>query len=291
MVKVQGAMAIGLAVGLAAICICQMAPTDPARAQERRDWVGVSLPSRTAAVGPEQPGVIVEMPKPEGARVAKGEVLFRLSSEIQSLEVERLEALVGSRAAVDKAQKKLEHSRRVEQRLLRLMEKEITSDAELQEAQYARMMASAEYDQVVLEQGLQANRLKQARVLLAQRTVRSPVSGLVTDWHKQPGEPTNRLEPVVEVARLDPLWVTFDCPIRDQRLFRLDAEVMVAPALEPHNQRKAKVVFVSMRATPSSHTFRVRLSTANPARDWKAGQKMVIRIGQPNATPPAGKNK
>jgi hypothetical protein len=71
----------------------------------------------------------------------------------------------------------------------------------------------------------------------------------------------------------------------------MGAEVLVAPSLEPDKVRKAKVVFVSMRATPSSHTFRVRLSTANPARDWKAGQKMLIRIDQQHARPPAGRSK
>ncbi len=291
MSRVRGVMAIGLAVGLAVVCICQMPPAGAAHAQGGRHWVGGSMPSRAAAVGPEQAGVIVEMPKLEGATVAKGDVLFRLSSEIEALEVERLEALVDSTAAIDKAQKKLEHSRIVEQRLLRLMEKEISSDAELQGAQYARMIAEAEYTQALLERSLQANRLKQAKVRLAQRTVRSPVSGLVVAWHKQPGEPAVKLEPVVQVARLDPLWVAFDCPIRDQRLFRLETEVTVAPALEPNNERKAKVVFVSMRATPSSHTFRVRLSTANSTRDWKAGQKMLIRTGQPSAKPPSGRNK
>jgi RND family efflux transporter MFP subunit len=287
--KVRGGMAMGLALVLGLVCLWQMTPTSAAHAQGGRQWVGVSMPSRAAAVGPEQSGVIVEMPKLEGQRVAEGDILFRLSSELEAFEVERLESLVASKAAIEKAQRRFEYTEVVEKRLLQLMVKEIASDAELQEARNARMMAKSDYELARLEQNMQAIRLKQAKVRLAQRTVRSPVSGVVVAWNKQPGEAADKLAPVVEVACLDPLWVAFDCPLRDQRLFPLGAEVTVAPALEPNNERKAKVVFVSMRATPSSHTFRVRLSTANGARDWKAGQKMLIRIDEPRAQPPAGK--
>jgi RND family efflux transporter MFP subunit len=287
--KAYGILAIGFAGALAVMCIGHLARAGPAFAQSERTWVGVSLPSRTAKVGPEQSGVIVEMPKAEGERVAAGDVLFRLSSEIEVLNVEGLEALVNSTLAVDKAQRKLEFTTRVWERLRKLMEENITSDAELQERQFALAIAQAEYDLAVFDQTMRANKLKQAKIRLAQRTVRSPLSGLVTKWHKQPGEPANELEPVIEVASLDPLLVTFDCPVRDQRLFGLGDEVMVAPALEPYNTRTAKVVFVSMQATPSSHTFRIRLSTANPEHDWKAGLKMLVSLARPGPTPPGGK--
>ena len=289
--KAYGILAIGLAGGLAAMCIGHMTRAGAAFAQSERDWVGVSLPSRMAAVGPEQSGVIVEMSKAEGESVSEGDVLFRLSSELEALEVEGLQTLVNSDLAVDKARRKLEFAESVEKRLRELKEQEITSDAELQERQFALAVAKAEYELALFEKTMRLNRLKQAQVRLAQRTVRSPVSGLVTVWHKQPGEPANKLEPVIEVVRLDPLWVTFDCPVRDQRLFGLGDQVMVAPALAPDDKRKAEVVFVSMRATPSSHTFRVRLRTSNPDRDWKTGLKMEISPVKPSAKPPGGPDK
>lgn len=288
--KVWTALGTGLVLVLGIICLWQMAPTGAvaAHAQGGRHWVGVTLPSRGAAVAPEQAGVIVEIAKAEGEKVSQGDILFRLSSEYEALEVERLEGLVGSEAAVLKAQRRFEYTEVVEKRVLELMVKEISSDAELQEARNARLLAKADHELALLEQKIQAIRLKQAKVRLAQRTIRSPVTGVVVAWHKQPGEAADRLAPVVEVACLDPLWVAFDCPLRDQRLFPMGEKVMVAPSLAPDKGRKAKVVFVSMRATPSSHTFRVRLEVANPDRDWKAGQKMLIRIDQPSATPPAG---
>ena len=112
----------------------------------------------------------------------------------------------------------------------------------------------------------------------------------MTAWHKQPGEPVNKFEPVIEVARFNPIWIEFDCPILDQRYFPLGENVMVAPASDPENARSAEVVFTSMKATPSSHTFRVRLSAPNAKHDWKSGQKMLITTtGKPAAAPGKGK--
>ncbi len=112
----------------------------------------------------------------------------------------------------------------------------------------------------------------------------------MTAWHKQPGEPVNKFEPVIEVARFSPIWIEFDCPILDQRFFPVGKTVKVAPASDPKGLRSAKVVFTSMKATPSSHTFRVRLSVANTKHDWKSGQKMLIStIEEPAAAPGKGK--
>ena len=66
----------------------------------------------------------------------------------------------------------------------------------------------------------------------------------------------------------------------------------MAPAAESNDGRRATVVFVSMQATASSHSFRIRLSLPNPERDWKAGQKMLITFDtSAHATPPPGKDK
>jgi len=229
--------------------------------------------------------VITEMPKFEGRRVAKGDVLFQLSSEIEALEVARLEALAASTLLVDRAQKKLEHARREEARVRQLSRENVASDADLQRRELETAVAENDYEQAKLDHLILDNKLEQARVRLAQRTVTSPFSGRVVTWVRHPGEPAIKLEPVIEVATLDPLWIEFDCPIRDQRLFRLGRQVTVSPASQPEESRTAEIVFVSVRATPSSHTFRVRLATRNPKQDWKAGLKMTIGIAPAGAKP------
>ena len=67
-------------------------------------------------------------------------------------------------------------------------------------------------------------------------------------------------------------------------IFTTGAYVAVAPAGNPSDIRKAKIVYVSMEANPSSHTFLARASIANPKHTWRAGLKMQVRSApEPNA--------
>ena len=86
-----------------------------------------------------------------------------------------------------------------------------------------------------------------------------------------------RFVPVVEVMSLDPLWIEFDCPVASEHLFQVGREIPVAPAVRPTDTRTAKILFVSMKATASSHTFMVRAAVANEDLRWKTGLKMVIQ--------------
>jgi RND family efflux transporter MFP subunit len=252
---------------------------DPVRRPTARPYaVGVSRPSHVAAIAAEQAGTIVELPVAQGEVVTEGKIVFRLSSKIQQLRVDRLVTLTKSDLTVRRALAAFEHSSRLKARLAQLSEKNITSDAEIQDRELDAMLAKLKYEQSVIDQDLIKNELEQARVLLDQRTIRSPMSGVVTELFKQRGDTTEKLVPVLEVARLDPLWVEFECPVKDKALYRLDAKVELRPWARPEESREGTVVFVSMRANPSSHTFRVRVATPNKGHTWKAGLKMQIAL-------------
>ncbi|MCA8958508.1 MAG: efflux RND transporter periplasmic adaptor subunit [Planctomycetes bacterium] len=238
----------------------------------------MSLPSHVAAVAAEQAGTIVAVPVSEGDIVKEGQILFRLSSELQQLRVDRLMALTQSDLSVRRALAAFKHSARLKDRLEQLSRKQITSDAEVQDRELETMLASLKYEQSRLDQTLMQNELAQAKVLLEQRTVHSPISGVVTQQHKTRGETTEKLVPVIEVSQLDPLWVEFECPVADKDKFTPGVAVDLRPAARPTDVRRGKVVYASMRANPSSHTFRVRIATPNQGHTWKAGLKMWVEL-------------
>ena len=92
------------------------------------------------------------------------------------------------------------------------------------------------------------------------------------------GETITRLEPVVEVIQLDPLWIEFDCPLDQEWRVQPGAEVLVSPAAIDAEPRRAVVIHTAMQADPSSHTVRVRLSLPNAKDPWRAGLKMRIAV-------------
>lgn len=262
--------------------------------QPRQRRVGVSLPSEVAATAAEQSGTIVHMPIVEGEAVEKDQVLFKLSTGLQELRVQRLEALSGSSLALEKAKAALEHAVSEKRRMMELSVENIASEKDLADKELDVVVATLEYEQAKLDQSVTSNDLEQARILLEQRTVRSPFSGIVTQILKRPGETSEKLMPVVEVAKLDPLWVEFECPVTDEALFRPGAEVLVSPSSRKSDTRSGTVVYVSMKASPSSHTFRVRIAAPNEDHSWKAGLKMLIQLPddtkpQERPTPKRGK--
>lgn len=249
----------------------------PSDLRQPQELLGLSVPSQVATIAPEQSGKIVAIPVGDGDPVAQGQVLFRLSSKLQELEVERLRALAESDLIELRARTGFEHAKKQEARVRQLRAKEISSDSDLQERVYELELSRLRLNQAVMEQAQAANELEQAVERLAQRTLASPFAGLVAQRFKSVGETVEMFVAVLEIVDLDPLWVEFDCPVADERFFAIGTEVSLAPAVRPEDVRTGTVVYTSIKASPSSHTFVVRAAVANPANDWKSGLKMLVR--------------
>lgn len=283
-------VAIGVGTTLGALLLAGSRDTASAQGQPPPTLVGLTVASHLAAVAAEQPGTIVDMPARDGTRIARGDVLFCLGHRLQELEVKRLQALVGSDLDRTRATASLEHARTKVDRVRELSSKQISAQSSLQEveleselARLAMLGAEFEREQLAIE-------LQQAEERLAQRTLRSPLDGVVTRRFKQLGETAEELVPVIEVMALDPLWVEFECPVAAEKEFRLGRQVRVRAAAGTSGNRLAEVVHVSLRATPASHSFLVRAAMPNPDYSWRSGLKVYVEaVAAPAAAPPSGK--
>jgi RND family efflux transporter MFP subunit len=261
----------------------------PPAARGGTPLVGLSLASQTAAIAPEQSGKIVSIPVRDGQRVVKDQVIAKLSSRLQEIEVERLRVLAKSNLIELRARAGLKHAEQGVKRAKELREHEISSDSDLQDKTFELELAQLMVDQAAFEQD-QANRqYEEAKERLAQRTLRTPIDGIVAQRFKQQGETVEKYIPVLEVMTLHPLWVEFDCPVADEGLFRVGTELTVFPSVRPADTRVARVVYTAMRADPSSHTFVIRAAVPNEDYSWKAGLKMLVRRPAVGEKRPAGK--
>lgn len=248
--------------------------------------IGLSVPSQSASVAPEQSGSIVRVPVRDGDLVAKDDVLFELSARLQRLEVERLRELAESDLIELRAKAGLNHAKRRASRVGELRDMKLSSESDLQDQTYEVEVAELRLSQAKLEKAQAANEYEQAKERLAQRTLKSPIDGIVTRRFKQVGETVEKFDPVVEVTALDPLWIEFDAPVADDRLYRIGTEITISPSVRPDAVRKARIIYTSVKANPSSHTYLVRAAVSNPKRDWKAGLKILVRRPRPAAAKP-----
>jgi len=270
---------IGVALAVAAT---RLPPRETAHAITRGTTgepplIGVSVPSKSAAVAPEQAGKIIRVPVTDGQRVTKDAVLFQLSSRLEELEVARLRPIAEQDLITLRAQASLRLAEQHEARVRDLRDKQIASESDLEEQQFEVEVAKLRRQQAGIEQAQARNELEQAIERLAQRTVLSPFDGTVTRRMKGEGESIEKFVPVVEVMCLDPLWIEFDCPVQEQHLYVKGNFLEVTPAMLATEPRKAEILHVSPNAVASSHTFVVRAAVPNPDHSWKTGLKMLIQ--------------
>ena len=263
--------------------------TDGADSAPTERWIGVSFASHAIALGAEQDGLIVDMPIREGQVVEEGQVLFKLSSREQEIRAKRLSLLADSDVLVRRARTELAFAQGEQARTAELAHSDVASRTDLAAREFELSIAKIRLEEAELEQRSRQFDAEDAAVKLAQRTIHSPMRAIVAKQLFARGQTIERLDPVVELIELDPLWIEFDCPLEDEGFFEPGARLQVRRATMPKEIRTATVIHAPMQADPSSSTFRVRLSIANGQQPWRAGLKMWIEPIDSNgleASPP-----
>ncbi len=194
------------------------------------------------------PGILDEVPVDRGDRVTKGQVLATLESDVE-------------RANYDLVKARAEFAGRRVERNKELYRKQMISIHERDELE-------TEWHLLQLEQLEVEERLKQ-------RTIRSPLDGVVVKRHFSPGEFVNE-DPILELAQIDPLRIEVAVPVRLYGKIRMGMAAEVeweAPGVGKH---RATVTVVDPVVDAASGTIGVRLELSNPDYRLPAGTQCSV---------------
>lgn len=239
-------------------------------------------PDRVADVGTQSTGVLASIHVERGDEVTAGQVLARLSAQVEraSVSVAEVKAkaeaeALQAQAAYDLAQRKLERTRD-------LVKRDFVSDQALDQAE-----AEARVAQQRVEQAREAQRVAQREHLLSsaqlsQREVRSPFAGLVIERYRTEGERIER-EPVVRVARIDPLRIEAIVPAVQFGQIKAGQQATVKTDLPDFPMINAQVTLVDRVIDPASNSFRVRLKVPNPGNRIPSGLRCRIAFDESNS--------
>jgi RND family efflux transporter MFP subunit len=221
---------------------------------------GSAHPFQRVTVSSPIEEIVTSVEVAEGDRVEKGKLLALLANERERLQVERLAAMV------EKARYDYEASEKLHAQKIETAEKLFERKVEL-----ARLLAEkkiAEYE-------------------AAQREIRSPIDGVITQRHKDPGESVARVEPIVEIVDSSKLLLQFYLDTGFLTLLRQDAVVEVLfPEVAGDKVYSAKVDFLDPEVDAKSGLFRLRLVLANPDFALKPGLRVIARLPDPPARAP-----
>ena len=229
----------------------------PARSDEVQ---GLVLPFKQVSVSsPVLQDNIKDIKVEEGDQVKQGDELAHLLNDREQLEVKRCQNLIKRAEFEYKGMKTLAD------------EKLATEDAEVEK-----------------ETDLEAAKLQYQLALTAldEKTIKSPLSGIVVRRYKEPGESVDRTERLFDIVSIDRVYIQFYLePALIEKLAVGDKIPVRFPAFNNGAQHyEAAVAFIDPRIDAASGLFRVKLLLDNPNHDIRAGMRGEADFGKPSKT-------
>jgi RND family efflux transporter MFP subunit len=225
-------------------------------------------------------GVIEAVQVRRGDVVKKGDLLAKLSSgpELATLNLARSRAqmegeIKAAAARVDLATKKYERADELNKR-------NFISASARDEAEAELRLATEQARALQESRTLAELEVKRAEEVLAQRSVRSPVNGVVVALLLHPGELTssNQKDPILRLMEIDPLHVELILPVSQYGKIKRGQRARVEPEQPIGGSYTAQVDVVDRTIDAASGTFGVRLLLPNPGNRIPAGVKCRARF-------------
>ena len=233
-------------------------------------------PSTMIALSSPVVGVISEVLVDKNSKVEKGTVVARLESSVETATAELRRVQADLHSDVDAQRLQLDFSQRNLERVTNLYEKKAASFTELDKAKTERAIAAQQLQQAQDRKRQADLEYKRAQADLQKRTIVSPVSGIVVERFKQPGEHID-FEPVLKIAHLDPLKVEVFAPSSLYGTIKEGMKATVTPELGSTNKTyTADVILVDQVIDGPSNTFAIRLSIPNPDNKIPSGLKCKV---------------
>jgi RND family efflux transporter MFP subunit len=253
----------------------------PGRAQEQKghsEFECLIQPKMTLKLGTPVPGLISEVLVDRGSVVKKGDVVARLESAVEEAALSLAQARAENKATVESSRAKLEFQKRKDERFKQLRHNDTVSFAAADEAETAARVAQHDLDEAEVNLRLASLEAARAREVLNQRTIRSPINGVVVVRTLGAGEYAYDQAHLMTVAQIDPLYVEVYVPLTQFGKIRLGMAAEVRPEPPVGGRYTATVTVVDQVFDAASGTIGIRLELPNPDYAVPAGLKCQVRF-------------
>jgi membrane fusion protein, multidrug efflux system len=221
---------------------------------------GLVLPFKEVSVSsPVLQDVVKDIQVDEGDVVKKDQVLAHLLNDREQLDVKRTQNLITRAEFEYKGMKTLADEKYASQDSL--IEKQTDLEA-----------AKLEYQIAV--------------TALDEKTIKSPLSGIIVKRYKEPGESVDRTEKLFDIVDIDQVYVQFYIdPSLIEKIAVGDKIAVQIPAITQGTQQfEGPISFISPSIDAASGLFRVKVLLDNPNHIIKAGMRAQADFTKPVAT-------
>jgi RND family efflux transporter MFP subunit len=238
-------------------------------------------PFLTVKLGSPVTSVLSEVSVDRGDLVKKGQIIAKIESAVERAAVATNEARAASTAEIEAKQATLDQKNGVYKRKLDLQSHNVTSAQDVENAQAEFNVAKQELELARLNRQMAQLEVDRLRALLEQRTIRSPIDGIVVQRSLGPGEFARQDANIVTVASIDPLSVEAYLPVRYFGSIKVGDVANVHPDDPVGGEYQATVSIVDRVFDAASGTFGVRLNLPNHENMLPGGLRCHVTFDVP----------
>jgi len=210
--------------------------------------------------------------------VEQGQTLVKLESAVEQATVELARARTQLQAEYRTSKVSYQFAKRKLTRFDSMYNDDVVPLHNKDEVETEKNLAALKIQEAKEKQLLSELELRRAEELLDQRTVKSPITGVVVERYKSPGEFVED-EPILQLAQLDPLNVEVILPASMFGSITPGMKGKVFPESLRNTSYAADVKIVDRIVDASSGTFSVRLELPNPDYKIPGGLKCQVKFG------------
>lgn len=225
-------------------------------------------------------GVIESILVQRGELVTKGALLATLSSGPERAALDLARSRASMQGEIKSAEARVELARKKWERADELQKKNFVSENARDEAEAEYRLATEQLRAARENRRLAELDVNRAREVLAQRSIKSPVDGVVVDVMLRPGElmSSNQKDPIMKIVEVNPLNVELVLPVSRYGRVKVGQLAEVLPEQPVGGSHPARVEVVDQMVDAASGTFGVRLRLRNPGNRIPAGVKCKARF-------------
>ncbi len=243
----------------------------------RGQYEGFTEPVRTIELASDESGIIQWMGVHEGAAVKSGEIIARLSDDLQRVQFELASHLADTDSAVISAREMLEKRQAILEELHKLRSQNFASENEILRAQMELEIARARLRTAEDEQKARRIEMRRAETQLKKREITAPFDGIVSRIHRKQGEFLSPLRPeLITLIDIRELYATFNVSSSD--IHRLTVGQDLQLTIGNGQRSAAKVESIGVQIEAQSGTVQVKLLIHNPENKFRSGETCLLQF-------------
>ncbi len=220
--------------------------------KERRIPSGIIYPNATVQVSSTVPmEIIKEMLVEEGTKVTKDQVIVQLRNDREKMDVRISEKAIELKQFIARGHE-------------RLFSEKMGSEEKALEAR-----TDLELSKIQMEA---------KKLALEEKTIHSPINGIVVKKYKQTGEMATQQTPLLEIIDIDTVDVTFFLSAGFRKTVEEGQTIRMRIEELDNAQVEGKVSFVDPRNDAGSSLVRVKVKVENKDHRIKAGMKGLAEV-------------